>query len=391
MTFVDGTTPPAAPDSQMTVRLSRLLKLALPVVLVGSLGAVAWGWPVEAKGQIVEPGNVVDEVLGVGVLESAREVRVTFEASGRVTTLAVDEGAMVTEGDVLGTIDASDASRDLAVAESTEGAATAAVERARAELQRADTAAARAAKDRARADSLAAAGVIPPSDHEAAVERDASAQAETRAMASALRQAEQSRDVAARARAIRTAQVADGRLTSPLSGLVVARDVEAGQLVTPGTPAFTIVATDVMRVTAWVDETALGRLAVGQPARLLFRSEGARSFPGTVTRIGREVDRQTHELLVDVAVLELPTNFAVGQRADAWIEVGRRDAVTSVPRGWCDVECTVAADGRVASRAVTFGLVGRQSVEVLTGLAPGDIVLAPGAPVGKRVRVVGAP
>ncbi|MDO9280645.1 MAG: HlyD family efflux transporter periplasmic adaptor subunit, partial [Pseudomonadota bacterium] len=212
-----------------------------------------------------------------------------------------------------------------------------------------------------------------------------------RAMASALRQAEQSRDVAARTRAIRVAQVADGRLTSPLSGLVVARDVEAGQLVTPGTPAFTIVATDVMRVTAWVDETALGRLAVGQPARLVFRSEGERSFPGTVTRIGREVDRQTHELLVDVAVLELPTNFAVGQRADAWIEVGRRDAVTSVPRGWCTDECVVADDGRVAARAVTFGLVGRESVEVLTGLAPGDIVLAPGAPVGKRVRVVGAP
>ena len=195
-----------------------------------------------------------------------------------------------------------------------------------------------------------AAGAIHMSEHEAALERDASAQAEVRAMKSALRQAESNRTVAARTSGIRAAQVADGRLTSPLAGLVVARDVEAGQLVTPGTPAFTIVATDAMRVRAWVDETALGRLAVGQPVRLVFRSEGDRSFAGTVERIGREVDRQTHELLVDVTVHELPTNFAVGQRADAWIEVGRRAADASVPRGWCETECAVVDGGRVASR-----------------------------------------
>ena len=210
-------------------------------------------------------------------------------------------------------------------------------------------------------------------------------------MKSALRQAESNRTVAARTSGIRAAQVADGRLTSPLAGLVVARDVEAGQLVTPGTPAFTIVATDAMRVRAWVDETALGRLAVGQPVRLVFRSEGDRSFAGVVERIGREVDRQTHELLVDVTVHDLPTNFAVGQRADAWIEVGRRAADVSVPRGWCETECAVVDGGRVASRPVTLGLAGRESVEVLRGLAPGEVVLAPGTPVGTRVRVVEAP
>jgi multidrug efflux pump subunit AcrA (membrane-fusion protein) len=153
----------------------------------------ARAWPVEAQGHRVEPGVIVDEVLGVGVLESAREVRVAFEASGRVTALAVDEGAMVALGDVLGTLDASDASRDLAVAEAVAGAAGAAVGRARAELERARVGASRAATERARADTLLAAGAIHRADHEAASERDASAQAEVRAMKSALRQAESNR------------------------------------------------------------------------------------------------------------------------------------------------------------------------------------------------------
>lgn len=374
----------------MAVRFTTLLKVALPVVFIGGVAALVRSWPVEVEGRPVASGVVVQEVLGVGVLESAREVRVSFEAAGRVTSLGVDEGAVVAEGDVLGTIDASDAGRDLAVAQAAEAAAGAASDRARAELGRARTAAARAAAERGRADTLVAAGVIHASDHEAAVERDVSAQDEVRAMESALRQAEGGQEISVRASRIRAAQVADGRLTSPLSGLVVARDVEAGQLVTPGTPAFTIVATDTMLVRAWVDETALGRLVIGQPVRLVFRSEGDRSFPGTVARIGREVDRQTHELLVDIAVQQLPTNFAVGQRADAWIEVGRRDSVASVPRGWCDEACAVVDAGRVASRPVTVGLVGRESVEILSGLAPGDVVLAPGAPVGKRVRVVEA-
>lgn len=368
--------------------LPRSLPFVLIPLVLGTAFAGVRAWPVEARAARVERADVVSEVLGVGVLESAREVRVSFEASGRVTALLVDEGAFVNEGDVLGTLDVSDASRDLAVSAAAEQAAAAAVEKARADLERARASAARAASDRVRADTLFAAGDVHASDHEAAVERDAGARAQARAAEAALLQAERSREVASRTRGIRTAQVADGELRSPLAGLVVSRTVEAGQLVTPGTPAFTVVSTDAMRVSAWVDEIALGRLEVGQPARLVFRSEGERSFAGRVERIGREVDRLTHELRVDVAVLELPRNFALGQRADAWIETSRREGVASVPRGWCEGGCAVVEDGRVASRRVTLGVAGRERVEVVEGLTPDDVVLAPGAPAGRRVRAL---
>jgi hypothetical protein len=78
----------------MLPRLRRFLPYALAVVGLIAGVTTARAWPVEAQGHRVEPGVIVDEVLGVGVLESAREVRVAFEASGRVTALAVDEGAM---------------------------------------------------------------------------------------------------------------------------------------------------------------------------------------------------------------------------------------------------------------------------------------------------------
>jgi HlyD family secretion protein len=365
--------------------MRRLLPLLLLPLGIGAFFAVRL-LPTAVEAERVVPRDVVAEVLGVGQLESAREVRVSFEASGRVTALGVDEGAVVAEGAVLGVLDASDAARDLGVADASEAAASAAVRRARAELARATATSTRASADRARADALLAGQVIAPAEHEAAVERALGAAAEVAALEAALAQAERSVEVAGRTRGIRAAQVADGSLVSPLDGLVVARNVEVGQLVTPGTPAFTIVSTEAMRVRAWVDETSLGALAVGQPARIVFRSEGERSFPGRVERISREVDRHTHELLVDVTVLELPTNFAVGQRADVWIEVGRREGVAAVPRGWCDPTCTVVEDGVATARPVTLGLVGRERVEVLSGLTAEMFVLAPGAPLGRRVR-----
>ena len=68
----------------MLPRLRRFFPYALAVVGLIAVVTTARAWPVEAQGHRVEQGVIVDEVLGVGVLESAREVRVAFEASGRV-------------------------------------------------------------------------------------------------------------------------------------------------------------------------------------------------------------------------------------------------------------------------------------------------------------------
>jgi HlyD family secretion protein len=86
-----------------------------------------------------------------------------------------------------------------------------------------------------------------------------------------------------------------------------------------------LISTEVLWVSAWVDETEMSRIAVGQPARVAFRSEDAKSFRGEVARLGRETDRETREFTVDIRVLELPTNWAVGQRAEVYIETARRD------------------------------------------------------------------
>jgi multidrug resistance efflux pump len=61
-------------------------------------------------------------------------------------------------------------------------------------------------------------------------------------------------------------------------------------VVVPGSSLFQLISTNEIWISSWVDETAATGLAVGQPARVLFRSEPATNYRGGVARLGRETD-----------------------------------------------------------------------------------------------------
>ena len=121
-------------------------------------------------------------------------------------------------------------------------------------------------------------------------------------------------------------------IRSPYDGLVTRRDRDPGGIVVPGASILQLVATNEIWVSAWVDETAMSGLKAGQPARVVFRSEPAKSYAGEVARLGREADRETREFVVDVRVKELPENWTIGQRAEVFIETGRKSGVVVIPQ-----------------------------------------------------------
>ena len=122
-----------------------------------------------------------------------------------------------------------------------------------------------------------------------------------------------------------------------------------------------------------------------QTARVIFRSEPSRPFPGKVVRLGREADRETREFIVDVRVLELPQNWAVGQRAEVYIETDRKASVVLLPAMYVvrrddGVGVYVNADGHAVWRPVELGLRNREFVEVIEGLEPGETIVLPTDP-----------
>jgi len=114
------------------------------------------------------------------------------------------------------------------------------------------------------------------------------------------------------------------QIHAPYDGLIIRRDRDPGDMLVPGGALMEIISLDEIWVSAWVDETAISKVAAGQMARIVFRSECDKNYPGVVSRFGRETDRETdretREFLVDVRVNELPKNWTIGQRAEVYIQ-----------------------------------------------------------------------
>lgn len=171
-------------------------------------------------------------------------------------------------------------------------------------------------------------------------------------------------------------------MRSPYDGLITRRDRDPGGVVVPGASILQLVATNEIWVSAWVDETAMSGLKTGQPARVVFRSEPAKSYAGEVARLGREADRETREFVVDVRVKELSENWTIGQRAEVFIETGRKANVVLIPAQfvrWRENKAGVFVNkhGEAHWRGVTLGLRGLQNVEVTVGLSSGEQIVRP--------------
>ncbi|MFK7821767.1 MAG: efflux RND transporter periplasmic adaptor subunit, partial [Planctomycetaceae bacterium] len=176
------------------------------------------------------------------------------------------------------------------------------------------------------------------------------------------------------------ARRSDTHIVAPFAGLIVKRQRDQGDVVVPGIAMLTLISTEQLWISAWVDETEMDRLKPQLPARVVFRSEPTQSWPGQVARLGREADREPREFVVDVLVDELPRNWAVGQRAEVYIETDRREDVVVLPAenllkkaGQSGVYVRVG--DHAEWRPVSIGLRSAEALEITDGLELGDVVL----------------
>ena len=82
----------------------------------------------------------------------------------------------------------------------------------------------------------------------------------------------------------------DARLPSPIDGVVLRKNVEAGETVNPGVPIVTLMDPTDVWLRAYVPETEVGRLRIGQTAAVTVDAYPGRVFPGEVTEIASEAE-----------------------------------------------------------------------------------------------------
>ncbi len=367
-------------------RYGRGMPFIVRVGLVLSLSIGAAWWLLLAPGDVtthtVATGTITAEVMGTGTLEARTKATVGPKIAGLIVSIAADQGDRVRAGALLFQLEDNDLRQQVGIAESEVGAATATLDKLRAAQRRAEAVLAQARATHARIEALSSTQMVSQQDLDKAVEALSIAEAELSTAGAGVIEGEKRLNAAERFLEYQQTRLHETTIEAPFDGLVVRRDREIGDIVTTGSSVLQLVSTDQMWITAWVDETELARLTEDQPARIVFRSEPGAVYEGVVARVGREVDGETREIVVDVRVDKLPANWAVGQRAEVYIQVARRDDVITLPAGFVLVRdgatgVMVDGGGKAEWREITVGLRGRESVEITGGLSLGDVVVSP--------------
>jgi RND family efflux transporter MFP subunit len=316
-----------------------------------------------------------------GTLAPRARVGVKPKLPGRLERVLVDIGDRVTQGQVVATLDRGEVDAQV-------DAAVAAVSVAAAALESAEAALANAAVERDRAKNLFEGGALPrqrldsaDTAHRAAVAQRDLAQANVAQADAALR----------RAREVQR----DATLYAPVSGYIVERNYDAGAI--PGERPVVVVA-DIreLKLEAGVSELEAGRLRRGLPATVLVQAKPGQTFAGQLAGIAPEVDPRNRHFRIDVRVANADAALLAGMYATARIVTESVANALAVPR-----EAVVTRDGqrvalkvegdRVTPVPVVEGLRDGQRVQIVSGLAAGDQVLADGRrqlPADARVKPV---
>jgi HlyD family secretion protein len=327
--------------------------VAVAIILAIGAGIAAWFRFRESAevGVIRVSGNI-----------EVTDVDVSFKIPGRLLQRSVDEGMFVSAAQPIARLDSADLEREasmkeaeLQVAEAVQrdlvaGSRPQEIARARAAVAAAQAEAERLSGDLERAKALHEKDVISRQEferaraaYEVADERRKEATESLHLVVEGPRR-EQIEQARARVRQAKEAlELARTRLSyaaivSPLAGLVLSKNVEPGDYVAPGTPVVTVGALDASWLRAYIEETDLGRVKVGQHVEVTADTYPGKKYAGRISFIASQAEftpknvqtqkervKLVYRIKVDVSNPDM--ELKPGMPADAVIRTDERSEV----------------------------------------------------------------
>jgi HlyD family secretion protein len=353
----------------------------------------------------VERGDLAKSVVATGKVEPITKVEVKSKASGIVKKLYVEYGDRVKKGQPLAQLDKEeiqaqvDQSRAaLLAAQANLKGAEADYERAKVDAEGPDVPLLQRAYQRNL--EMQKSGVVSQSalddaekDYKLAVNKQNVARAQVTVLQAKIAQSQaQVAEDQANLKQLEE-QLSYTDIVSPIDGIVLSRDVEVGDAVSSilvlgssATLVMTIGDTSKVYVKGKVDESDIGRVYLGQPARIKVESFKDKTFNGVVTKIspmGVEKDNVTTfevRVSIDNATGELKAEMT----ANAEIILDEHKNVLQIPEGAIiydkdrkasvEVPDPKGKDGQ-RKMAINIGISNGAKTEVLNGLKEGDQVI----------------
>lgn len=255
--------------------------------------------------------TIVSAVEATGTIEPIRFIEVKSQAGGEILELPVELGDEVQAGELLVRIDPRDV-------QNAHDQAEADLDVARAQFEVSE-------RQLTRIQSLRESGIVTEEELESAILQHANSKA-------ALVRAETNLELAAD-------RLEDVVLRAPITGTIVERSIEEGQVITGtrdltgGTILMLMADLTEVQVRTLVDETDIGRISAGLPAEIQVEAYPNRAFQGSVLKIEPQavVEQNVTMFVVLTRIANREGLLKPGMNADVQVVIGREPDVLSLP------------------------------------------------------------
>lgn len=291
---------------------------------------------------------------GTAALEADREASVVAKVAGEVRALLIEEGQPVRAGQVLARLDG---------------------DQLRLEAEKAKASLAKLEHDYRRNVELHEKGMLSPG---------------------AFENLKYEVDAQQAAYDLARLQLSYTEIRAPIDGVLSQRMIKVGNTIKPNDVLFRVTDLEPLLAYVHVPERELGRLKVGQPARVQVDAVPEQAFIGSIARISPTVDPETATFKATIEVADPSAHLKPGMFARIGIVYERREQALQIPRtAIVDNEdgptVFVVEKDKADQRPIRVGLANAGFVEVISGLKGDEQVVVVGQgglKSGNAVRVV---
>lgn len=274
-----------------------------------------------------ETVNVQDKKINYfmsGKVQADESAAITSKINARVLSLSVDVGSTVNKGDNIITLDSKDLEAQVGQAQAgvdvaqanlnkiKSGSRPEQIEEAKAALESAKASYENAKTNNARNKDVFDAGGLPKSELDKSETTLAATEATCKSAQAALdllNNGETAESIAISEAQVKSAEAAlntaqvqlqNGIISSPISGVVSAKNINDGELATAGTPLLSIVNLDTIIINSYIPSTLINKISVNQEVVIKVSEIRDKEFNGEITVIDSVIDSKNKNILVKV-------------------------------------------------------------------------------------------
>lgn len=166
------------------------------------------------------------------------------------------------------------------------------------------------------------------------------------------------------------------KVTAPISGIVVQKNIDFGSTAIQGMPLFTIETPSTLELTANINESLLNKVKAGMP---VYLESNGKNISSKITTVIPSIDPMTRTFKVKIAL----SGLSSGQYIKVKIPVAKKEALlvpqnTIVQKGQLTGVYTVDDKNIISYRLIRTGKTNGNNIEVLSGLNNGEKIITSG-------------